>query len=200
VAVAVVAVAVAVALVGCGKPSAAAAAPSSNAGDKQAMLAFTRCMRDHGASVSDAKPNTAGKSGAGGGGTFLQINGGSGFSGSQGTVDAAMAACQKYLPKAGGPPPDPAEQQKAFDRALKFSQCMRQHGVDMPDPKQQSGGMIMQTGPGGVDPNSKTFQDAQKACEQFFGPPGGKGGPGPSTQTNGDGGSGSGSGLVIGNG
>jgi hypothetical protein len=113
-----------------------------------------------------------------------------------------MQACQKYLPKAGGPPPDPAEMQKAFDRALKFSQCMRQHGVDMPDPKQENGGIsISQSGPMSVDPSSQKFKDAQQACQQYFGPPGGmKGGQGPSTQIQGGKGDGGGSGMVIGNG
>jgi hypothetical protein len=185
--VAAIAAVVAVALAGCGKPASAGATPSSKASNEQAMLQFTRCMRDHGANVQDAKANA-------GGGMAFQIQGGD-----KGPLDAAMQACQKYMPKAGGPPPDPAEMQKAFDRALKFSQCMRQHGVDMPDPKQESGGIsISQQGPGGVDPQSKQFQDAQKACEQFFGPPGGKGGQGPSTQIQGGpGGKDGGSGAVI---
>ncbi|HXA28402.1 MAG TPA: hypothetical protein VN193_06610 [Candidatus Angelobacter sp.] len=198
--VAAVAVTVAVALAGCGKAGTggAAASPASKQNDSQAMLQFTRCMREHGATVGDAKPKTdgTGAAGAAGAGTFMQINGGSGFSGPQGTIDAAMQACQKYLPTRSGPPPDPAEEKAAFDRALKFAQCMRQHGVDMPDPKQQGSGGIMQAAPSGVDPSSKTFQDAQNACQQYFGPPGGKGGPGPSTQIQG----GPGGGAVIGNG
>lgn len=204
--VAAVAVTAVVALAGCGKAGTggAAGSPASKQSDSQAMLQFTRCMREHGATVGDAKPKTDGSGGAGAG-TFMQINGGSGFSGPQGTIDAAMQACQKFLPKRSGPPPDPAEEKAAFDRALKFAQCMRQHGVDMPDPKQQGGGGIMQAAPGGIDPSSKTFQDAQNACQQFFGPPGGKGGPGPSTQIQdggpGSGGAGSsGGGAVIGNG
>jgi hypothetical protein len=189
---AAVAAVVVVALAGCGKPAAAGSTPSSKASAEQAQLQFTRCMRDHGANIQDAKPNT----GNAGGGFNISVNGGD-----HGTLDAAMKACEKYMPKAGGPPPDPAEMQAAFDRALKFAQCMRQHGVNMPDPKQASGGMgIMQQGPDSVDPSSKTFQDAQKACEQFFGPPGGKGGQGPSTQIQGGDGKGGGSGAVIGNG
>jgi hypothetical protein len=185
---------VAVALAGCGKPAASAATPAASKADaEKAQLAFTRCMRDHGANVKDAQPNTSG-----GGGTGFSIQGGD-----KGSIDQAMQACQKYLPKAGGPPPDPAEQQKLFDRALKFSQCMRQHGVDMPDPKQENGGIsISQSGPASVDPSSKTFKDGQQACQQYFGPPGGaKGGEGPSTHIQGPNGSeGGGSGVVIGNG
>ena len=185
---------VAVALAGCGKPAAAGATPSASRADaEKAQLQFTRCMRDHGAKVNDAQPGTGG-----GGGTGFQIQG----SGDKGSLDQAMQACQKYLPKAGGPPPDPAQQQAMFDRALKFSQCMRQHGIDMPDPKQENGGIsIQQSGPMTVDPNSKAYKDAMSACQQYFGPPGGmKGGPGPSTQIQGGDGKGGGSGMVIGNG
>jgi len=190
-AMAAVAAVVALALAGCGKPAGAAGASptaSSKAALEAQQLKFTQCMRAHGANVQDAHPN------AGGGGGAFQIQG----NGDKGSLDAAMQACQQYMPKAGGPPPDPAEMQKAFDRALKFAQCMRQHGVDMPDPKQENGGVsISQIGPQSVDPRGKQFQDAQKACEQFFGPPGGKGGPGPSTQIQGGDGKGGGSGMVI---
>jgi hypothetical protein len=190
---AVVATVLAVALTGCGKPAGAAGSmpsASSKAAIEQAQLQFTRCMRDHGANVQDAKPDTGG-----GGSTAFQIQG----NGDKGALDAAMQACQKYMPKAGGPPPDPAQQQQMLDRALKFAQCMRQHGVNMPDPQASGDGKgIMQQGPDSIDPKGKTFQEAQKACEQFFGPPGGaKGGQEPSTQIQGGDGKGGG-GLVIG--
>jgi hypothetical protein len=194
-AVAVVATVVAVALAGCGKPAGAAGASpaaSSRAATEAQQLKFTQCMRAHGATVQDAQPNTSG------GGSF-QINGNGA---DKGSMDAAMQACSKYLPKAGGPPADPAQRQQMLDRALKFSQCMRQHGVNMPDPQMSSdgNGIMMQGGPNGVDPSSQQFQTAQKACEQYFGPPGSKGGQGRSLSTGGQKGDGGGSGVVIGNG
>jgi hypothetical protein len=194
-ALAAVAAAAVVMLAGCGKPANAAGstpAASSKAALEAQQLKFTQCMRAHGANVQDAKPNTSG------GGVNLKITGNGA---DKGAMDAAMQACSKYLPKAGGPPADPAQRQQMLDRALKFSQCMRQHGVDLPDPQMSSdgNGIIMQGGPGGgIDPSSKTFQDAQHACQQYFGPPGGKGDQGPSVSTQGKGGGGSG--VVIGNG
>jgi hypothetical protein len=69
-------------------------------------------------------------------------------------------------------------QDKAFEGALKFSKCMRDHGVDMPDPKRDSNGGIMLTGPPGGgrtkldDPKMKAAQDAcQKYMETGGGPP-----------------------------
>jgi hypothetical protein len=52
--------------------------------------------------------------------------------------------------------------------ALKFSQCMRAHGVsNFPDPNGQ--GQI-QVGPSsGIDPGSSTFQSAMQACQHLVG-------------------------------
>ena len=47
---------------------------------------------------------------------------------------------------------------------LKFARCMREHGVDVPDPKPGEG--IRIGGPGSeLDPEDPSFQKAQKACE-----------------------------------
>ena len=49
--------------------------------------------------------------------------------------------------------------------AVKFSQCMRQHGIsDFPDPDSQ-GHMQIKVGPGSdLDPTKPQFKAAQKAC------------------------------------
>jgi hypothetical protein len=51
---------------------------------------------------------------------------------------------------------------------LAHSQCMRAHGVtDYPDPDSQ-GRILIQGGPGSdLNPNSATFQNAQKACKSL---------------------------------
>src|SRR4029450_5997642 len=38
-----------------------------------------------------------------------------------------------------------SQEDKAFEGALKFAKCMRDHGIDMPDPKKTAGGGIKQT-------------------------------------------------------
>jgi hypothetical protein len=69
-------------------------------------------------------------------------------------------------------------QDKAFEGALKFAKCMRDHGVDMPDPKRESNGGISLSGPPGGsrtkldDPKMKAAQSAcQKYMESGGGPP-----------------------------
>ena len=42
---------------------------------------------------------------------------------------------------------------------------MREHGVDMPDPKPGDGGIPIGGQGTGIDPEDPTFQKAQKACE-----------------------------------
>ena len=59
------------------------------------------------------------------------------------------------------------------DNALKFSQCMRAHGIkDFPDPQQtgQGVGISIHGSPGSdLNPNNPTFTAAQKACQHFIG-------------------------------
>jgi hypothetical protein len=52
--------------------------------------------------------------------------------------------------------------------ALAFARCMREHGVDMPDPT-DDGGLVVrkqagQGRSGGPDPGSSEFQAADRAC------------------------------------
>jgi hypothetical protein len=63
-------------------------------------------------------------------------------------------------------------QDKAFDGALKFAKCMREHDVDMPDPtKGPNGGILQRMGgkPGDRERlDQGTVAKAQKACEHFM--------------------------------
>ncbi|HEY3185981.1 MAG TPA: hypothetical protein VGJ70_00810, partial [Solirubrobacteraceae bacterium] len=59
-----------------------------------------------------------------------------------------------------------SQQDKAFAGALKFAKCMRDHGIDMPDPQRTAGGGIKQTMNG--KPGSKAaMQAAQNACKKY---------------------------------
>jgi hypothetical protein len=134
---------------------------------QQAGLDFARCMREHGVDMPDPQAD----------GGFLRIGPGPGEGGpSQASeltppegFEEADKGCRHHLEgliQDGGGPIDPAEQ----DRALKFAQCMRDHGVEMPDPDFSKGGVRIQIGGEGFDPNSQVFKDAQKACGGLFGP------------------------------
>jgi hypothetical protein len=66
---------------------------------------------------------------------------------------------------------------------------MRDHGVDMPDPRfDANGGMTMQIGGGGQQPDPDAMQAAQEACQDLMGPAPGDGDTaerGPSSDTEG---------------
>jgi hypothetical protein len=62
----------------------------------------------------------------------------------------------------------PAEEQ---ERALKFAQCMREHGVDMPDPTVEDGKIRIRIN---AQPGTDV-EAAQQACKQYA-PNGGPGG------------------------
>jgi hypothetical protein len=120
---------------------------------------------------------------AGGG---LEIRSQSGIDPQSKRFQDAEKACRKLLP-AGNV--SPAQQAQAQAQALKFSACMRAHGVrNFPDPKFEGGGLSRLTidKNSGIDPRSPVFQAAQKACQKLL--PGkvssGAQGPG-STQSSG---------------
>jgi hypothetical protein len=70
-----------------------------------------------------------------------------------------------------------SREDKAFEGALKFSRCMREHGVDFPDPKRVGNGGISIGGPdakrlkrlrgggGQADPKLKA---AESACQKYL--------------------------------
>lgn len=142
---------------------------------QQQMVAFSQCMRSHG--VPEFPEPTEGK---------LLIRSSdrnghvSGIDPGSAQFQAARKVCGKLLPNGGAP--TPAQQAKAQEEALKFSQCMRTHGVpSFPDPEFSHGGGEVRLrarngSPGGIDPSSPQFQAAQRACQSIM--PGPKGGPG----------------------
>ena len=109
---------------------------------QDAALAFAKCMRQHGVDMPDPTFDDSG-----GGGMMIKQSGPAGSTGARpddATMKAAQTACQPILDKAQQdmPRPSPAEEAKMRDQALKFAKCMRDHGVDMPDPTfDDNGGM-----------------------------------------------------------
>jgi hypothetical protein len=81
---------------------------------------------------------------------------------------AANKACGHFDPST---PLSPAQQRQAAAQALKFTECMRTHGIlDFPDPIVNSGGVAFHP-PAGFKPNSPQLQSAQQACRKLL--PGG---------------------------
>lgn len=174
------------ALAACGEPAAgpgvasadnAGATPSATSSAAKAdPNKFAACMRDHGVQVEIED----------GGGIGI-----SGKAGDEGKLEAAHKACQQFMPR-----PDAADMKpmSKADQAkfLAYAKCMRDHGIDMPDPKFEGGGVTMQMGsPEGPGPDQGKLEAAEKACqkimpEQFR--PGANGGPAGGSRTGSQGG------------
>jgi hypothetical protein len=92
-----------------------------------------------------------------------------------------LAACGAN----GNADPSASHEDKAFDGALKYARCMRDHGVDMPDPQRDAGGgILLKSGRRGPQKGEKgttggplndhgpqgdpKFQAAQKACDKYL--------------------------------
>lgn len=123
--VAVLAVIIGVLLAGCGSPGytgkkvatlrtegkAAPAAPAMSDEDKYRQ--FEKCMEEHGV-VFPKSPEDA-----------------ENFQPDMEAMQAADEACRNLLPNGGQPPPlDP----KQLDQLREQAKCLREHGVDAPDP------------------------------------------------------------------
>lgn len=129
-----------------------AAKPSPTPDPQKAMLAYAQCMRDHGVNLPDP--------GSGGSGP-VQLNV------DPTTMDAAQNACKSKLKGQNLNTMSAAEQARMRDSLIKFSQCMRAHGINLPDPTFNANGATIRGGPdSGIDPNSAEFQAAQKACQK----------------------------------
>jgi hypothetical protein len=142
-----------------------------------APLKFAKCMREHGIDMPDPTIGAGGE-------VTMQIGGPPGGANDPGNapdpkeVDAANKACQHFMDDASKSfdPPSAEEQKKMQESALAFAKCMRDHGVDMPDPTFSDTGAFsisVGAGPNGsaptnngplVDFNSDEFKAANEAC------------------------------------
>jgi hypothetical protein len=148
-----------------------------NEGDQQqALVEFAECMRKHGIDLPD--PDADGRM------TFRQRPG------DEQKFEAAQRECQDLLPQGAGPQMAEEDQQVMQEAALAFARCMREEGVDMPDPTFGEGGGLQMMLPRGVRPDDPTFKAAQKKCQPIMQEAerrAGLEGPGPSTNSEGPG-------------
>src|SRR5262249_11284620 len=78
----------------------------------------------------------------------------------------------------GGSDGGPADESEMQDAALKYAKCMRDHGIDMPDPQFDDGGGVKiqvnggagggKTGGPAKAPGGDKFEAADKACKHFI--------------------------------
>jgi hypothetical protein len=125
-------------------------------------LAYAQCMRTHG------QPTWPDPSSNGG----FMFSASNPLNMSSPGYHAAIRACRKLDPDPGGL--TEAQVQAGLARLLKFSDCMRAHGVlNFPDPQTtdqggQMGVAIVMPAGGAVDLQSPQYQAAAKACQSLI--------------------------------
>ncbi len=134
--------------------SSSSANVSAASAQASGALAFAGCMRSNGVSKY---PDPTGS------GLVKESLQQLGVSSSR--FQTAQGACRHLLPN-GGLPPSQAEQQQVSALSLRFSQCVRAHGVpDFPDPG--SDGRIPDPATVGIDQGSPKFEAANQACGKY---------------------------------
>jgi hypothetical protein len=151
------AVAVSASLAACGSddpnPSSAPSDPAAN--NQKAMIAFAGCMRKNGVDMPDPQFD----------GGRVMMRGPRNVD--EGKMRTAEKACAKYRDSVKPPELSDEERDEFRKEALANAKCMREHGIDFPDPTfEANGGARVRIGRGsGIDPESPKFQEAQKACQ-----------------------------------
>jgi hypothetical protein len=141
---------------GCGGDPAA----GGKADPRDGALKFAQCMRGQGINFPDPKIDEDGS---------IELGGPNVGAPDRAKMERAQTACQKHL-DAGRPELSDAERAKVRTETLAHARCMREHGLDFPDPTfDEHGGASVRIGRGsGIDPRSPKFQRAQEACAKFI--------------------------------
>lgn len=144
----------------------ASATPAPQGNTEEQLLSYVQCLRGQGLDIPDPQVDAEGNlrlgpprgAGQGGGGRFDPSR-----------FQAAQEVCGQ--PPAGALGGGRLDQTEFQDAALKFAQCMRERGVDVPDPDFSSG-----AGPGavgglfgrGLDNDDPKVQTAREECRGAF--------------------------------
>jgi hypothetical protein len=153
------------ALSGCGGSSPSGAATGDEKPEQavqRAALDAAQCMRDKGFDMPDPVFDSNGRA-------SISMDGGNAFDPEDPEFREASDECNKELDKVigDGDKRTPQEKQEFQDRVLEYAQCMRENGVDMPDPTfDDSGRTRMQMGgPGQELMEADVFEKAEAACQ-----------------------------------
>jgi hypothetical protein len=123
---------------------------------QQAALDFARCMREHGVDMPDPEVDDQGR---------IRVRvGGAGSRPDPRKLEAAQQACGDLMGGGDGDRQiDPAQR----DAMVAFARCMRERGIDMPDPT-GDGLVVRRDGDSGPDPESEAFKAAEQACDHHL--------------------------------
>ena len=139
-----------------GSPSSIGSRGSSNSGGStnSHQVAFSRCMRSNGV-TNYPDPDSSG---------VIPKESSQQLGVTSSKFQSAQNACQHLLPNGGN---GPNQAQVALVRALslKFAQCMRSRGVNLPDP--DSSGRIPDPASVGINQGSPQFEAANQACGKY---------------------------------
>ena len=113
--------------------------------DEDKLREFAKCMRDNGIDMPDPQ-----------GGAMRAIPMGEGVDVDK--MTKANDACKKLLPN-GGEYKEPSQEEK--DKMREQAKCMREHGIDMPDPDFTGEGKGQTLD---LSDDTKKFEEAAKAC------------------------------------
>ncbi|MFD4764762.1 hypothetical protein [Streptomyces niveus] len=108
-------------------------------------LEHRKCLRENGVDIPEPKPGEAG--------TTIELGG------KGGEVEKAFKACKDKAVGGG----DQELTQAEKDKMLAYARCMRENGMDMPDPKFDTAGMAGM--PAMEAKDMKKFEKANAACE-----------------------------------
>ncbi|HEX2086713.1 MAG TPA: hypothetical protein VHF89_13620 [Solirubrobacteraceae bacterium] len=127
---------------------------------QQGALAFARCMRENGVDMPDPQVGENG---------LVKIGPGPGRD--RGPDDPktrrALDACQEHLEE-GGEAPDDAVMAKHRDAFVAYARCMREQGVNVPDPGPE-GGVVFKVGdPDAPNPESPAYKRADQVCHEHL--------------------------------
>ena len=131
-------------------------------GMEDALLEYAQCMRDHGVDYPD--PDVSG-----GGPINVQLGGDP----NDPAMRDADEACHSIMDEATSSfaPLDPEEAARMQEQMLDFAQCMRDHGIDFPDPELSDNGMVTvhaEAGDAATPMDDPKFEEAQEACGEYM--------------------------------
>jgi hypothetical protein len=136
------------------------AADTPSTDPEQAMLDFAECMRNEGIDMPDPEP---------GGGITMSAGDRAGDNDPD-ALQQAQETCQPLLEASmANIERDPEREAEMREQMLAFAECMREHGIDMPDPEfDENGGVAIQVGSADGDqgPDEDEFEEASEACGQ----------------------------------
>lgn len=131
-------------------PPSGGATPTATADPKEQGRKFAQCMREHGIPMEDPDPN-------GGGGLQVMDE-----NIDKNKLKEASEACRAYAPFLDRRQLNPEE----VEQLRQFAQCMRENGVDMPDPNPD--GTLPQGSARNFKRDDPQFKKAYEACRGKF--------------------------------